>query len=63
VTSTEPLPPTSPLWQLPSVLLTPHVAAVVAGDWHARTVLFLENLRRYLAGRPLANRVDLDQGY
>ncbi|MCA9973715.1 MAG: D-2-hydroxyacid dehydrogenase, partial [Anaerolineales bacterium] len=50
VFETEPLPDTSPLWNLPNVILTPHVSGFTP-HYDARAVdLFAENLRRYLAG-------------
>jgi phosphoglycerate dehydrogenase-like enzyme len=58
VFATEPLPPESPLWNLPNVLISPHTAALSIHE-NARIVeLFCENLRRYLAGEQLLNRVD-----
>jgi phosphoglycerate dehydrogenase-like enzyme len=63
VFATEPLPQTSPLWDLPNVVLTPHVAGTHP-DYMARSAdLFLENLKLYLAGRPLLNVVDRQAGY
>ncbi len=51
----EPLPADSPLWHLPNVILTPHVADSVP-DWPARfAAFFADNLERWLAGEPLAN--------
>lgn len=63
VTRQEPLPPDSPLWSLPNLLLTPHTASLAPGDWRARAALFLENLRRYRRGEPLVNVVDKEGGY
>jgi phosphoglycerate dehydrogenase-like enzyme len=63
VFETEPLPADSPLWILPNVLVSPHMA----GDYHGFEVDmmrgFAENLRRWRDGRPLRNAVDLDRGY
>ncbi len=59
----EPLPPTSPLWALPGVIVTPHVSGTFPGYMERIIPLFCENLRRYLAGRPLVNIVDPAQGY
>lgn len=57
VFETEPLPPRSPLWDLPNLLITPHNADGVA-DWQARfTAFFADNLAAWRAGRPLANPV------
>lgn len=55
VTATEPLPPDSPLWDAPNVLLTPHVAGNRPVGWQE---LFAENCRRLLAGEPLRNLVE-----
>jgi phosphoglycerate dehydrogenase-like enzyme len=60
----EPLAPTSPLWQLRQVLLTPHVSPVSPGRfWPRQLDLFLDNWRRYLRGEPLRNVVDKQAGY
>lgn len=63
VFATEPLPPGSPLWRLPNVLVTPHVSAFTARFWEREAALLLDNLRRYLKGQPLRNVVDLAAGY
>jgi phosphoglycerate dehydrogenase-like enzyme len=59
----EPLAEASPLWALPNVLITPHVAGFREDYWEAATELFAANLRRYLAGERLANIVDKVAGY
>ncbi|GMG84072.1 D-2-hydroxyacid dehydrogenase [Paralimibaculum aggregatum] len=57
VTETEPLPPESPLWDVPNLLISPHSADSVA-DWPLRFAdLFTENLGRWRAGEPLRNVV------
>ncbi len=55
VFATEPLPIDSPLWQLPNVIITPHTAG--STEWARRRTVtqFLENLRRFVTGEPLAN--------
>jgi phosphoglycerate dehydrogenase-like enzyme len=58
VFATEPLPATSPLWTLPNVLVTPHAAALSARENERIVELFCDNLRRYLDGRPLVNKVE-----
>jgi phosphoglycerate dehydrogenase-like enzyme len=59
----EPLSPDSPLWTMPNVIVSPHMSGDVVG-WRAELVaLFLDNLSRYLDGRPLRNVVDKQQGY
>lgn len=59
----EPLPPDSPLWTLPGVLVTPHVAGFRPDHWDAVTSLFADNLRRFDAGQTLLNVVDKREGY
>ncbi|NES14090.1 MULTISPECIES: 2-hydroxyacid dehydrogenase [Micromonospora] len=57
VTDPEPLPADHPLWELPNVLLTPHVAGSVRGLLPRAYRLVGEQLRRFVTGEPLANRV------
>lgn len=59
----EPLPPDSPLYDLPNVILTPHISGATKAYNDRATDLFAENLRRYLAGEPLLNLVDKTLGY
>jgi phosphoglycerate dehydrogenase-like enzyme len=63
VTDPEPLPAGSPLWHLPNVLITPHLAGSNPLYNARATALFCDNLRRYLAGAPLHNQVDPARGY
>jgi phosphoglycerate dehydrogenase-like enzyme len=64
VTEREPLARDSRLWQLRSVLLTPHVSAVSPGGfWERELALFIDNWRRYVTGEPLRNVVDKREGY
>jgi phosphoglycerate dehydrogenase-like enzyme len=63
VTEIEPLPPESPLWELPKVMITPHVGAQSAARYDDVTEFFCRNLRNYLRGEPLANRVDKRLGF
>jgi phosphoglycerate dehydrogenase-like enzyme len=63
VTEVEPLPVDSPLWEMPNVIITPHVGAQSARRADDTTNLIAENLRRYLAANPLLNRVDKRLGY
>jgi phosphoglycerate dehydrogenase-like enzyme len=55
VTDPEPLPPSSRLWDLPNVIITPHVAGQSAWRIDNMTNLFCQNLRRWQAGEPLIN--------
>jgi D-3-phosphoglycerate dehydrogenase len=63
VTEVEPLAPSSPLWDMPNVLITPHVGAQSATRYDDVTDFFCDNLGRYLAGRPLRNLVDKQLGF
>jgi len=60
---TEPLPPGDPLWDLPNVILTPHVAGATVHYLDRALALFVDNLVRYLEGRTLRNVVDPALGY
>jgi phosphoglycerate dehydrogenase-like enzyme len=57
VTDPEPLPPDHPLWDMPNVLLTPHVGGSVRGLLPRAYRLVGAQLRRYIAGEPLVNQV------
>jgi phosphoglycerate dehydrogenase-like enzyme len=61
--TTEPLPSESRLWELPNVILSPHVAGIREDYDILATALFCENLRRYLGGKKLLNVVDKEKGY
>jgi phosphoglycerate dehydrogenase-like enzyme len=63
VFETEPLPAESPLWDLPNAMLTPHVSGTHDRVSRYTTDLFLENLARFIDGRPLLNRADRERGY
>ena len=58
VFETEPLPDSSPLWELDNVILTPHISGFTPLYDDRATDLFAENLRRYLAKEPLLNLVN-----
>lgn len=60
---TEPLPADSPLWKLPNVIITPHVAGFSPHYDERAVLLFSENLQRYLAGLPLYNRINMEKKY
>ena len=67
VCDTEPLPPSSPLWGMENVLLTPHVSG--RGFGHDRGTerliweIVMDNLARYLEGKTLRHIVDMNRGY
>jgi phosphoglycerate dehydrogenase-like enzyme len=56
----EPLPPKSPWWDAPNVIVTPHASGHTLRFFDE---LVVENVRRYLAGEPLLNPVDPERGY
>jgi phosphoglycerate dehydrogenase-like enzyme len=59
----EPLPADSPLWRMHNVLVSPHRAGDHEG-WERDVVsVFMDNLRRFVAGEPLRNVVDVQLGY
>ena len=58
VTDPEPLPPDHPLWALPNALVTPHVAGDSPRSIARAFALAGDQVRRFAAGEPLANRVD-----
>ena len=61
VFDTEPLPPEHPFWRMDNVVVTPHIS----GPSTPREIgpIFADNLRRYVAGRPLRHQVDRPRGY
>ncbi len=59
----EPLPPTSPFYDLSNVILTPHTSWSSGRVVDRSVDLFADNLRRFAAGEPLRNRVDPGVGY
>lgn len=63
VTEPEPLPAGHRLWSRPNVIITPHVAASSDVQGERYWILVAENLRRYAAGEPLLNVVDIERGY
>jgi glyoxylate/hydroxypyruvate reductase len=63
VTQAEPLPPDSPLWTAPNLILTQHTAGGSAGELDGKADVFLANLMRYRSGLPLSGIVDWAKGY
>lgn len=63
VTKEEPLAPESPLWELPNVIITPHVGGQRASRIDDMTNLFCANLPRFQSGEPLVNLVDKQLGF
>lgn len=63
VFTTEPLPPDSPLWDLPTVTISSHLSGDVVGWRDALADQVEVNLRRFVAGEDLMNVVDKALGY
>ncbi len=63
VTDPEPLPPGHPLWSAKNVIITPHMAGASDVSLRRYGIVVLENLRRYVAGEPMLNVVDIERGY
>jgi phosphoglycerate dehydrogenase-like enzyme len=59
----EPLPPDSPLWDVPNLIVTPHTSWSTGGALDRSIALFCANLERYRAGESLLNVVDPERGY
>jgi phosphoglycerate dehydrogenase-like enzyme len=59
----EPLDPDSAYWDLPNVIVTPHLSGAMEDYWTPLVALFTENLRRFEKGEPLINVVDKTAGY
>lgn len=63
VTDPEPLPPDSPLWDMPNVLITCHTSGGTPRYWDRALEILLDNIGRYRRGEPLRNLVDQREGY
>jgi phosphoglycerate dehydrogenase-like enzyme len=59
----EPLPAEHPLWGMPNCILTPHIAGFSPRIAERHLALLLDNVRRFVAGQPLANIVDKRQWF
>lgn len=59
----EPLPASSPLWEMPNVILSPHIGGASDRYFDQATALFTVNLQRYLTDQPLLNEFDPRRGY
>lgn len=59
----EPLPSSSPLWNLDNVIISPHVSGNSARYHEKAVAVFRENLERYLNKQPLLNKLDRERGY
>lgn len=63
VCEVEPLPAEHPLWQMPNVIITPHVAAASPRIAERHLETLLENIRRFVRGEPPATLVDKRKWY
>ncbi len=63
VYATEPLPPTSDLFNIPNLFMTPHIAGNYPGYVDAATIDFANKLKGFLLGQPLTGIVDKSRGY
>lgn len=59
VFNNEPLPPESPFWDLPNVLISPHNAGASTGTYARGVEIFLRNLSNYLRAQPLENEASV----
>ena len=63
VFTVEPLPPDSPLWDMPNVIISPHSASTAETENAKITRIFCDNLKHFLAEQPLINHLDVDRLY
>ena len=63
VTPVEPLPDDNPMWDMPNVIITPHVAGGSPIRMDRTVSLFCDNLERFLVGKPLLSVIDKRKGY
>ncbi len=63
VVDIEPLPKDSPLWKMPNVIITPHIAGVSDARTGRQNKLIMENLSRFARALPLKNLVDPVKGF
>jgi phosphoglycerate dehydrogenase-like enzyme len=63
VTAQEPLPPESPLWEAPNLLITPHCSGNSRQTTELAWQIFADNVGRFVRGETLNNIVDKRRGY
>jgi phosphoglycerate dehydrogenase-like enzyme len=61
--SRQPLPEDSELWDLPNVIISPRIGGLTEQKWEPLLSIFIDNLKRFVAGEPLRNVVDKELGY
>ena len=63
VAAVEPLPADSPLWEMPQVIISPHMSGDYVGYQEAVVSAFVDNFQRFRTGQPLLNVVDKTSGF
>ena len=63
VFETEPLPDDSPLWPVPNLIISPHIAGNMPDYLDQAGDVFVENMQRFLEGREMLNVVEWSRGY
>jgi glyoxylate/hydroxypyruvate reductase len=63
VFTTEPLPAEHPFWSTENILVLPHIGGLHPGRDHIVAQLFVDNVERFIAGRPLREAVERARGY
>jgi len=63
VFTTEPLPAEHPFWSTENILVLPHIGGLHPERDHIVARLFVDNVERFLAGRPLREAVERARGY
>ena len=63
VFTVEPLPATSPLWDMPNVLVSPHNADLTEDSRYSSVMFFTKNCENFVTGRELECVVDKEAGY
>ncbi len=59
----EPLPKSSPLWNLDNVIISPHISGNNQFYNQRVAAIFAANLKRYVENEPLLNRLERERGY
>ena len=60
----EPIPPSSDVWDVPNLIISPHISADDGNNYITNTLLiFLNNLECFISNNPLLNQVDRNLGY
>ncbi len=63
MTEIEPLPPDNPLWDIPNVIITPHISGGSTLTTELMWSIFFENVGHFVRHEPLRNLTDKRLGY